>query len=221
MVDTPDLGSGAARCGGSSPLIRTIVYSSQTPLFTAFQPLCETFEKLNQTEKLLKKYNLFNTQYLLHRNSIYYFVLRIDKKTVYRKSLCTSNLIFAIMTKIKILNRLSSMGFGHKGYTTFIGKNSFNLVAENEEEEKLLKEIEKTVVSKIKRLSKNHRVSVETDEIRDTITLKKVTDEYITVRETFKISPKVMMKFKQSIEYLLIYFGEKKLVKEITPKGHF
>ena len=23
LVDTPDLGSGAARCGGSSPLIRT------------------------------------------------------------------------------------------------------------------------------------------------------------------------------------------------------
>jgi len=56
------------------------------------------------------------------------------------------------MTKLKILNRLSGMGFGNKGYTTFIGKNSFNLVAENEEEEKLLKEIEKTVVSKIKRL---------------------------------------------------------------------
>ena len=25
LVDTPDLGSGAARCGGSSPLIRTIL----------------------------------------------------------------------------------------------------------------------------------------------------------------------------------------------------
>lgn len=24
LVDTPDLGSGAARCGGSSPLVRTI-----------------------------------------------------------------------------------------------------------------------------------------------------------------------------------------------------
>ena len=26
LVDTPDLGSGAARCGGSSPLVRTIYY---------------------------------------------------------------------------------------------------------------------------------------------------------------------------------------------------
>ena len=113
------------------------------------------------------------------------------------------------------------MGIGNKGYTTFLGKNSFNIIAENEEEEKLLKEIEKTIVNKVKRLKKdNHNVNIETDEKRDTNTLKKLTDEFITYRGKFKTHPKVMMKFKQSVELLIIYFGEKKLVKDITPKDN-
>lgn len=113
------------------------------------------------------------------------------------------------------------MGLGNKGYTTFLGKNSLNLVAENEEEEKLLKEIEKTIVKKVKRLkSTQHNVDIQTDEIRDTNTLKKLTDEYITYRRKVKTSNKVMMKFKQSIEFLIIFFGEKKLVKDITPKDN-
>ncbi|PHO09101.1 hypothetical protein CPG37_10915 [Malaciobacter canalis] len=113
------------------------------------------------------------------------------------------------------------MGVGDKGYTSYIGKNSLNLVAENEEEEKLLKEIEKTIVNKVKRLKRdNYSVSIETDEIRDTNTLKKLTDEYISYRGKVKTSDKVMMKFKQSIEFLLIFYGEKRLVKDITSKDN-
>lgn len=93
---------------------------------------------------------------------MYYFVIKIDSKTVIRKSLHTSYLTFAIIIKLKILNRLSNMGISDKGFITVLGSNNLNLVAENETEEKLLKEIEKTVVNKIKRLGKNHNVNIDT-----------------------------------------------------------
>ena len=51
--------------GFQNTFIRTTLYPLQTPLNTAFQPLWETFEKLNKTEKLLKKLSLYNTKYLL------------------------------------------------------------------------------------------------------------------------------------------------------------
>ena len=57
---------------GSSPFVRTTIYNQQTPLNTHFQPFWETFEKLNQTEKLLKKLHLYNQKYLLLRNCMYY-----------------------------------------------------------------------------------------------------------------------------------------------------
>jgi hypothetical protein len=113
------------------------------------------------------------------------------------------------------------MGIGNKGFTTFLSNNSLNLVAENEEEKKLLREIEKTIVNKVKRLKRdNHSVNIETNEIRDTNTLKKLTDEFIIYRGKVKTHSKVMMKFKQSVEFLNIYFGEKKMVKDITPKDN-
>jgi integrase len=220
LVYTPDLGSGASRRGGSSPLIRTTHNIQQTPMKPYFDTLWETFEKLNKTEKLLTEYSLYNTKYLLLRNNVYYFVIRLDNKTTFKKSLHTVNLTFAIILKLKILNRLNKMGLKDKGYITHLGSNSLNLAAENEEEEKLLKEIEKTLVSKIKRLSKNHSVAIETDESRDTNTLKKLTDEYIIFRGKIKTSQKVIMKFKQASEYLIIYFREKKLVKDITTKDN-
>ena len=43
LVDTPDLGSGAARCGGSSPLVRT---TPETGTFKAESP---SFKKTEQT----------------------------------------------------------------------------------------------------------------------------------------------------------------------------
>lgn len=218
MVYTLDLGSSALRREGSSPFIRTTTNIQQTPIKSDFNNLCETFGKLKKTEKQLRKLNLYNKKYLLLRNHIYYFVIRLDKSTIYKKSLHTSNLTFAIILKIKILNRLITMGIDDKGYITHLSNNSLNLVAENEEEEKLLKEIEKTVVSKIKRLKRTHSVDIETDEQRDTNTLKKLTDMYLEFREKTNTSKKVMMKFKQSIEYLIIFFGENKKVKDITNK---
>lgn len=202
----------------SAPFVRTTFYTPKTPLITEFQPFCETFEKLKQIEKLLTLHQLYNTKYLLLRNDVYYFVIRLNKKSVYRKSLHTNNLTFAIILKLKILNRLEKMGVSDKGYTTFIGANSLNLVAENPTEEKLLKEIEKTVINKIKRLSKDYDVAIEEDETRDVNTLKKYTDLYLEFRKKTNTSPKVMIKFRQAIEYLIIFFGEKKKIKDITNK---
>ncbi len=49
--------------------------------------------------------------------------------------------------------------------TVLCDDESLNLVAENETEEKLLKEIEKTIVNKIKRLkTQQHSVNIETDQ---------------------------------------------------------
>ena len=90
MADTLDLGSSAVRCGGSSPLIRTIYNTSQTPKNRAFPELCETFGKLKQIGKLLKQNNLLNTKYLYLRSNTYYFVLKV-KNRVFKKSLKTDN----------------------------------------------------------------------------------------------------------------------------------
>ena len=106
LVDTPDLGSGASRCEGSSPFIRTTLTTQQTPILSNVQPLWETFEKLNQTEKLLKKLSLYNQKYLLNRNGIYYFVIRLNESIIFKKSLHTSNLTLGILLKLKILYRL-------------------------------------------------------------------------------------------------------------------
>ena len=216
LVDTPDLGSGAARCEGSSPFIRTNPNNSQTPYLSDFQALSETFEKLNKIEKQLKLLYLYNSKYLLKRNSIYYFVLRVSKSVIYKKSLHTNNYTHAIILKIKIMSRLSNMGLGDKGFTMNVGSESLNLVAQNETEKKLLAEIEKTVTAKINRLRKNHDVSIEDATTRDTMTLKTYTDKFLLFKEKTGTSKKVMMKYRQAVEYLLIFFGEKKNLKSIS-----
>ena len=202
----------------SSPFVRTTYNTQETPYLSVFQTLCETNGKLKQIEKLLKKHSLYNTKYLLNRNNIYYFVYRFDKYTVYKKSLHTSNLTYAIILRIKIFDRLKNMGISDKGYQSNLGKNSLNIVAENEEEEKLLKEIEKAAIAKIKRLRRDYNVNIESDEKRDTNTLKKLSDMYLEFREKTNTSEKMMIKFRQAVEYLIIFFGEKKKVKDINDK---
>ena len=188
----------------------------QTPYLSDFPTISKTFGKLNQIEKQLKLLDLYNSKYLLKRNFIYYFVLRVNKTTIYKKSLHTSNYTFAIIMKLKIMNRLVNMGLGDKGFISVLTKGSLSLVAENETEEKLLSEIEKTVTLKISRLSKNHDVSIDSKETRDTRTLKKYTDKFLDFKEATGTSNKVMMKHHQAVEYLIIFFGDKKVIKNIT-----
>lgn len=215
---TSTLPTNVGLVGFQYPLIRTILKTSETPYLPYFQPLWETNEKLKKIEKLLKEYSLYNTKYLLNRNGIYYFVYRLNKSTIYKKSLHTSNLTYAIILRIKIFNRLREVGVSDKDYQSHLSKNSLNIVAESEEEEKLLKEIEKAAIAKIKRLRRDHNVDIDSDEKRDTNTLKKLSDMYLEFREKTNTSDKMMTKFRQSVEYLIIFFGEKKKVKDINDK---
>ena len=126
--------------------IRTTVNTSQTPNLSNIQLLSETLGKLKQTEKLLKNLSLYNKKHLLNRNGIYYFVTRLSESIILKKSLHTSNLIYAIVLKLKILHKLGKFNMASndfKQYQSIKTKNSITLIAENEQEEKLLAEIEK------------------------------------------------------------------------------
>ena len=84
---------------------------SNDPFFMSenntYDGLCETYAKLNQTTKLLKKLKLYNTKYLYNRNDIYYFVLKVDNQTIF-KSLKTSHLTYAY-NQIMIISFLMIM----------------------------------------------------------------------------------------------------------------
>lgn len=144
--------------------------------------------------------------------------MRIDSKTIFKKSLNTSNLTYAIILKLKILSQLGKSNMNNKGYITQLTGSTLNLIAENEEEQKLLVEIEKTVISKINRLSKDNCVNIENKEQRDTNTLKKLSKLFVEFREKTGTSNRVMMKYKQALEYLSIYFGDNKKVKDINER---
>ncbi len=164
MVDTPDLGSGASRCGGSSPLIRTTLDTIQAPILSNVQPLWETFEKLNLIEKQLKRLDLYNSKHLYKRDNIYYFTLRVDSNTVIKKSLRTSNYLHAIILKVKIM---------------ILVDNIMAKKRKSEEEMKLMDEIKNTLLNKLNKLQKNHTVNVTTKATRKTYILSTYTDKYL------------------------------------------
>jgi len=74
--------------------VSTINYTPQTPTNRDFQPLCETYEKLKKSEKLLKKLGLLDNKYLLKRSNTYYFVIKINNSVI-KKSLHTSNFVYS------------------------------------------------------------------------------------------------------------------------------
>lgn len=207
---------------GSSPVVSTTNYTSQTPKNRTFPELCETFGKLKQIGKLLKQYNLLNNKYLYLRSNTYYFVLKV-KNRVFKKSLKTDNYIYANILKYKILRYLSMSDFDDmfKVRDLFIlasSKNGLFLSAENEDEEKFLKNIEKTITTQIARESKNNKKIIKVgDEKRDTIKLGSTLKEFLDFKEKTQ-NEKLLIKYKQVAEYLLIYFGEKQLLQNITRK---
>ena len=66
--------------------IRTTINTPEIPNLSDVQRLRETLGKLKQTEKLLKNLSLYNKKYLLNRNGMYYFVIRIDKYGLIKKN---------------------------------------------------------------------------------------------------------------------------------------
>ncbi|PNV82955.1 MAG: hypothetical protein C0627_07850 [Sulfurimonas sp.] len=192
------------------------------PINRTFPELCETFGKLKQIGKLLKQYNLLNSKYLYLRNNTYYFVLKV-KNRVIKKSLKTDNYIYANILKYKIMRYLSMSDLddlfnNRKTYTLINSKNGLFLSAENEDEEKFLKNIEKTITTQIARESKNNNKIIKVgDEKRDTIKLGSTLKEFLDFKEKTQ-NEKLLIKYNQVAEYLLIYFGEKQLLQNITRK---
>ncbi|MBW6488436.1 tyrosine-type recombinase/integrase [Sulfurimonas sp.] len=185
-----------------------------------------TLKQLKRIEQLLEDNRLLNNKYLTFKNNVYYFVIKINDYT-FKKSLKTDNFTYSNLLKYKILevirkiknddNELDVLKDTKNSYYTInnLGGNGLILTPENEEERLLLSEIEKTIIKKIKLISKDKKVSVSQEETRDIQTLKKSCDKYIDFKSLL-VDNRVMMKYRQSIEYLFIFFGEKKLIKDIT-----
>ncbi|MCX6052794.1 MAG: hypothetical protein NTZ60_09825 [Campylobacterales bacterium] len=77
------------------------------------------------------------------------------------------------------------------------------LNAENEEEKKLMAELEKTITAKISRLSKtNDNIISQSKEIRDTLKLKPLCDELLEFKEKSK-NKKLLIKYNQVVKRTL------------------
>lgn len=93
------------------------------------------------------------------------------------------------------------------------------IIPESDEEREYLDEVLESVKRKVKRLSKedsnilNENIKIT----RDTNTLKKSCEEFLYIKSK-TTSSKVMIKYKQSVKYLIIFFGEKKLLKDIDKR---
>lgn len=168
---------------------------------------------------------LYNTKYLYKRNKTYYFVIKIND-CVIKKSLKTDNLTYANILKLKIKERISQMtkedienhlNQFKPNYQIERHENNITLIAENDEERKLLDEMEKTIKTKINRLSKDYKVNKHDNETRDTFTLKKCSDEFLDSKQDIT-SKDTMSRVNLAITYLLMFFGEKQIVKNINSR---
>nr|WP_165375158.1 site-specific integrase [Malaciobacter halophilus] len=108
----------------------------------------------------------------------------------------------------------------NKEYYVIKTNDSMIVTAENEQEQKLLDEMENTLKQKINRLAKQYEGVNPTDkETRNRITLKQCCDEFMNYYETkHKDNEKYLTKFRQTISFLYMYFREKKQMKSFNTK---
>jgi hypothetical protein len=189
-------------------------------------PNCETYDILKSVEKIetqLKRLKLYNTTYLHKRNGVYYFSIRVGKLVI-RKSLRTYNKTFAIMLKIKILRDFNMNNINPT--TVFTLNNEqidklLMLTPDNDIEVKLMPELRKVIRRAIKRLKSEYGYNVGiNDEVDDEIEkgyLSEHTAIFLSDIEN-NTSEKVMYKYKQAVEYLHIYFGEKYNIRKMKKK---
>jgi len=104
-------------------------------------------------------------------------------------------------------------------FQIFNNRGIGSIIPENEEEKKYLDEVLESVKRKVKRLSKENSNILNEDikTTRDINTLKKSCEEFLYIKSK-TTSSKVMIKYKQSVKYLIIFFGEKKLLKDIDKR---
>ncbi|MGB5964489.1 MAG: hypothetical protein WBG65_03035 [Sulfurimonadaceae bacterium] len=137
-------------------------------------------------------------------------------KKVIRKSLKTDNLTLAITIKIKILHHLNINNINPTTYFTFFDTDKLELIKDFEI--KILVEELSNTIKRALLLQGNTVQEVERIEKIENGTLSEYTSEFITDKEQVGISKKTLLKYKQCISYLHIYFGEKCKVREIGYK---
>ena len=168
------------------------------------------------------------------RNGRYYFVIKINGQTL-KKSLKTDNYTYANILKYKILNIIAELNkkkviehnigndivqqIGKMNLGINKGSSSLNIDFESEEERALIEEFYNTIVNKANRLKKSHNITITEKSKRDTQTLKKSCDHFLKdKKKRNRDNDKIMYKYTQAVEYLYIYFSEKRAIKDITSK---
>ena len=138
---------------------------------------------------------------MILRNGIYYFILRVGNK-VTRKSLNTDNLTLAILLKLKILQHLQHLQLAPATlyYTFFSPKNAE--ILKDFKINTLLHDVENSVK---RALNIEHKV-IDTP-LKEKNRLSTFAAEFIADKKQLGTSAKTIIKYKQSIEYLEIYFG--------------
>ena len=162
--------------------------------------------------------NLKNSKYLHKRKKIYYFVVKIGDTNLF-KSLRTDNYTYANILKYKILYRLKEVGLKNNLVNDSLiyqkaGKG-FIVLPETEEEEKIIQQIEDSARKKGDQLSKLHKNVISEDyEKRKVLTIEDCSIDFLEFKEQ-TTSSKTMLKYKQAVEYIYLYFGEKTKINSI------
>lgn len=200
------------------PTIRTMIFNQQTPKKQTFNPICETYEKLKLIEKQLGRMNLLNNKYLYKRNSIYYFSIKLNNQTI-KKSLQTTNFVYANILKYKIIYRLDKMDIKYNLNNMFIVQragDNINIIPENEAEKKLLDTVEASANNIVKRLSNKYDNVITNDyDKRVQLTLKQCGEEFLKSKSKTS-SVKTMSKYTQCMDYLYVYFGENTKLSKLS-----
>ena len=202
-------------------------YSLQTPIYTNFQDdnipekqisnTYETLRLLRTIETRLTLLNLYDNSYLHLRNGIFYFSVRVSSLVI-RISLHTDNLTLAIVLKLKIFHHLNLNNINPTTYYTYINTDKLALVKDFEIE-KLLERVSKRIIRAIALQSDKVEIADKKVPTVRTATLKDYTHEFISDKERLSMSSKTLIKYKQAIEYLHIYYGANCKVHEIDYKA--
>jgi hypothetical protein len=195
-----------------------MIFNQQNPKKQTSNPICETYEKLKLIEKQLGRMNLLNNKYLYKRNSIYYFSIKLNNQTI-KKSLQTTNFVYANILKYKIIYRLDKMDIKYNLNNMFIVQragDNINIIPENEAEKKLLDTVEASANNVVKRLSNKYDNVITNDyDKRVQLTLKQCGEEFLKL--TSKTTSKMTMyKYNQCMDYLYVYFGENTKLSKLS-----
>ena len=195
-----------------------MIFNQQTPKKQTFNPICETYEKLKLIEKQLGRMNLLNNKYLYKRNSIYYFSIKLNNQTI-KKSLQTTNFVYANILKYKIIYRLDKMDIKYNLNNMFIVQragDNINIIPENEAEKKLLDTVEASANNIVKRLSNKYDNVITNDyDKRVQLTLKQCGEEFLKSKSKTS-SVQTMYKYTQCMDYLYVYFGENTKLSKLS-----